>query len=299
MVGKELRGIIDPKELRLGNLVRDSRGCETRVERIDMTIGKWGVPITEKRLQWAGFERVNPGSANHIGAHMMPYYLKNTVILYFNPDPIGRKEIPVMASIGYSHIAGHGGVGHWVYPGRWIHSMHELQNFYHAITHTELDLLEKAHDWHVGNKEPEKPWVWPRFERMEEVARQAEALKGLPDYGIPDLGKAREEIRRQREAKSTQRMFNGCSMFLATINLDEELRTTHKVIIRTKVAIVHFDHIGCRIDYFDGVRRWIPLREKSAISDFLALNSSRLVEYTLPDQNLHDWNDYTAWGGNP
>lgn len=154
--------MIKPNELRIGNLfhptmysngIRVPQSTIAKIITIDAfhclwlpydwnpaKVVKWNeskygeiepIPLTSERLLKFGFTEVDTPTFENI---KLKYYCKNAVCLFFNGSPPEN-----------TYLTGHGfnvGRDYYASTAKWIDSVHELQNYYYALTGEELTIEE-------------------------------------------------------------------------------------------------------------------------------------------------------------
>ena len=137
--------MIKPNELRLGNYVKypfhELQVCQLFVDSFQgMYVGGRGcymyescdgIPLTSEWLLKFGFEKKPKNTFKNIA---LPYYCLNGVCLFFNESP---PDNTYLIGYGFNH-----GSDYYVATARWIDSVHELQNYYYALTGEELTIQE-------------------------------------------------------------------------------------------------------------------------------------------------------------
>lgn len=133
--------MIKQNELRIGNYVQWSDEPGVYVPWMH---GHWlgtfnenypfpePIPLTSEWLLKFGFTKVNTHSFENI---KLKYYCKDAVCLFFNGSPPEN-----------TYLTGHGfnlGMEYYASTAKWIDSVHELMNYYYAITGKELIIQEK------------------------------------------------------------------------------------------------------------------------------------------------------------
>lgn len=133
---------ISPRSLRIGNYLSEGEVIEIgetyfRIESKSMStfhsncIDITPIPLTSEWLLKFGFEERPKNTFKNIA---LPYYCLNGVCLFFNESP---PDNTYLMGYGFNHSS-----DYYVATARWVDSVHELQNYYYALTGEELTIQD-------------------------------------------------------------------------------------------------------------------------------------------------------------
>lgn len=127
--------MIPVNELRIGNWFRDAFVGNAQVTAADLTeweaISASPIPLTPEILEKCGFELELRGKVNDFDG-VDKVYFKSGVDIYDNSEEQGE---PMFLYATYTRYPGRG-----FKSGTQVKSLHHLQNIFHALTGTELEI---------------------------------------------------------------------------------------------------------------------------------------------------------------